>query len=498
MGSICSKTINKDEMVIQKNDIIKDSAEKIWFFTDIEGDLDHFTKLMLSSPALQKDKKNEEFELKDNWQVVFGGDCCDHGSGDLFIIHTLLSLKLRYPERVHLVLGNRDVNKLRIPFELSDYAMKSPPHLYWVKKEFEKQNSEETKPERLKWLLTHSFGAPKAFEGRSIEMKEQLRAVFEPDTPSGNYVLDDEVLRNFLLQLDPTYGKFTMYLEKGCLLKRIASTLFVHGSITSENFLYVPSSIISKEKGGSDLDKWIEDMNTLVGIEMNRYREDTPNFLENLGVLKESSEDNTSRLWAADGTYDHPQPGSNLVQMGMSHLGSGDVNKTIIYGNYLSQKPEENISQLFKASGIRFVVTGHQPVGDIAFIQKCKGVYFVSGDISYAGNVMWFQREGVFKVYKESKPMKSTRGSFAVCNIVVKTEKIRIYGMLSNEFIYDFCIPDEEYLVGTELKDGWHLSAINVYRSEKEPTPYLLLTKHEGFICKNRLIFREELSKWLN
>ena len=42
------------------------------------------------------------------------------GSGDLRFLRSLLGLKARFPERVHLVLGNRDINKMRLPAELSD------------------------------------------------------------------------------------------------------------------------------------------------------------------------------------------------------------------------------------------------------------------------------------------------------------------------------------------------------------------------------------------
>ncbi|KAG5511406.1 hypothetical protein JKF63_07369 [Porcisia hertigi] len=42
---------------------------------------------------------------------VFGGDAFDHGS-DITIGKALLDLKHRFPSRVHLILGNRDINKM--------------------------------------------------------------------------------------------------------------------------------------------------------------------------------------------------------------------------------------------------------------------------------------------------------------------------------------------------------------------------------------------------
>lgn len=452
------------------------SSENIWFFTDIEGDIDHFLKLMHHSPALTVNEF-DEYEVRQDWQVVFGGDCCDHGCGDIQIIHTLLSLKLKFPDQVHLILGNRDVNKLRLPFELSDYALQSFPHLYWVKEEGTcVADQEHSRPERLKWLLLHSFGAPKAFEGRRVTMSS-----------------DEEVLTSFLKQLDPVNGMFTTYLENGCIVKRIGNKIFVHGSITRENLFFIPDPASLSRANISLLNNWIDAMNTFVHKEMERYRKDTHAFLVMLNETSLSSGDKDELLWTSKGVYAHPQPGSGLVQLGMSHLGSGNPNKTVIYGNYLFKKPEESVSFYLKENGVDFVITGHQPIGDVAFVQKCLGVYYVSGDISYAGNVLWNpsgdEDESSWKPYQEES-QKSTRGSFAVCNVVLTPDKVRIYGILSNEYFYDFFVPDEESLIGTEIKDSWYVTAINVQRKETEPR-FILLTKYEGYKCKNRLVSRE-------
>ena len=74
---------------------------------------------------------------------VHGGDSCDKGGkvgGSVRVTRTLVSLKRRYPERVTLLIGNRDANKMRcgahtwssnpLPsrFSASAAEVLSPPH----------------------------------------------------------------------------------------------------------------------------------------------------------------------------------------------------------------------------------------------------------------------------------------------------------------------------------------------------------------------------------
>ena len=53
----------------------------------------------------QPDEKGRRVVLRDDCHFVFGGDVCDHGSGDIQILRDLVDLKERYPSRVHLIIG---------------------------------------------------------------------------------------------------------------------------------------------------------------------------------------------------------------------------------------------------------------------------------------------------------------------------------------------------------------------------------------------------------
>ena len=58
---------------------------------------------------------------------------CDRGPGDIRITTEILALKRKYPGRVHIILGNRDVNKFRILFETTPAALSEAPRAYWLK-----------------------------------------------------------------------------------------------------------------------------------------------------------------------------------------------------------------------------------------------------------------------------------------------------------------------------------------------------------------------------
>ena len=79
------------------------------------------------------------------------------GPGDLRVTSELISLKERYPDRVHLILGNRDINKLRIPSSLHSAVLSHYPKVYWVHGRPEDSVSEDYKLDdaesKMKWVI---------------------------------------------------------------------------------------------------------------------------------------------------------------------------------------------------------------------------------------------------------------------------------------------------------------------------------------------------------
>eukprot|EP00959_Pyramimonas_sp_CCMP1952_P173793 3631453-Pyramimonas_sp.AAC.1 len=101
------------------------------------GNLEYFAKSVEQSAVLEYDA-DKRLSLKAGDMFVFGGDVCDKGPGDIRLVKTLIDVKKRYPEQVFLIMGNRDLNKLRMATELTASAIVDPTILededypYWV------------------------------------------------------------------------------------------------------------------------------------------------------------------------------------------------------------------------------------------------------------------------------------------------------------------------------------------------------------------------------
>ena len=119
----------------------------IGFATDIEGNWSYWNNYIKISYVLRR--HGNELELRENCHFVYGGDVCDRGDGDLRVIQDILSLKRRYPNRVHIVLGNRDVNKLRLRFELCEHTLRHKGNVHWIQKS---QNTGNSRPAKLSWV----------------------------------------------------------------------------------------------------------------------------------------------------------------------------------------------------------------------------------------------------------------------------------------------------------------------------------------------------------
>ena len=144
------------------------------YLTDVEGNLDYLERFVAVSTVLawtDESKTRLRFQ-RDDAVFVFGGDTQDKGIGDVRCVRLLLALKEDFPERVVLLIGNRDCNKLRLTSELSadclvDAAVRTDasfpywlpdskrvtPQMFLDSNPEDNGGSDNTAANRLRWIL---------------------------------------------------------------------------------------------------------------------------------------------------------------------------------------------------------------------------------------------------------------------------------------------------------------------------------------------------------
>jgi len=226
--------------------------KKVVFLTDPEGNLGYFEQCINQSNGAYYDPSGE-LKLRPEWTFVFGGDLCDKAPGSLRIAKQLVSVKKRYPDRVYLIVGNRDLNKLRFLTELTDEALAvEPPIPYGSPKSCttysaflaklaleakHKSVSEgaalpaevwselNSRANRLRWILDCTMGSQGDFERRRSELAALAR-----NEPSA--ISDEEVVKSYVESVRDG-GVMRDFLSLGVLAVGIDSTLYVHGGLIS-------------------------------------------------------------------------------------------------------------------------------------------------------------------------------------------------------------------------------------------------------------------------
>ncbi|KPI83659.1 hypothetical protein ABL78_7298 [Leptomonas seymouri] len=224
---------------------------------------------------------------------VFGGDAFDHGD-DLTFGHVLLDFKRRFPARVHLLLGNRDANKMvlypRIALGVAgmeadaaenncftlpplsederaaaammeqlrykDYlllqrhpAPLTAPETATITATASPSNAgagEQLVADRvtfLQWALKHKLGCSNTFEHRRHELEalRRLRDSSDASHRGGAVVVSDsEVADSFFTAAQPG-GVYYEYLRASVLSVVLDGVLFVHGGVNGRNAGFLPS-----------------------------------------------------------------------------------------------------------------------------------------------------------------------------------------------------------------------------------------------------------------
>lgn len=214
---------------------MRNACRRVCFVTDLEGDIAFFSKFVHQSEVLKFSPTGNLAWRRENANDVFvhGGDLFDRGPGDIRLSRLLCRFHDDFPERVFLLLGNRDLNKIRFSSELNldvppDRAFSAwwdpnaPTYtqylegskltdsvsLFWAIR-YAWRSSQVLN--RLKWALKHTLGCPNTFEYR----REELALLEE-----NREITDDQVVDSFVKSVNEE-GCYFEYLKRGKLAVRL-------------------------------------------------------------------------------------------------------------------------------------------------------------------------------------------------------------------------------------------------------------------------------------
>jgi hypothetical protein len=199
----------------------------IAYVTDLEGRWDKLTSFCTGNRGVAL--VDDALVLAEGVTFVFGGDAIDRGPAGRRIVRLLLAARRTYGDRVILLAGNRDINKLRLVHELDTHGARG---------------------DRLRWILANTMGAANAFEHRATELG----------------INDDNTVVDSYLSDLAAGGDLRAYLGEARLAHRAGATLFVHGGITPENYLHVPGG-----ERARDVDAWLSALDRFYRGELERF-----------------------------------------------------------------------------------------------------------------------------------------------------------------------------------------------------------------------------------
>jgi len=384
----------------------EDGVKKILMFSDIEGcqaDPGEQSMFLCSTPfydeiarRLQKDR---------NLEVAFLGDYFDQGLGVFNSIQRMYRLVMTFPERVHIILGNRDVNKLRFMFELTNTVrgLTSNENRWGVWSKYYdglqlQGSSPLTGVNLVKHILSTSMGAGKSIGDKMVGLHS-----FVPVGAKGS--ASDEIAYNYLLAafgLTDSKPEFTPLDLLGFFSKCKIAHVFNGKVVLAHGGGFDPQAFFGK--------KFIDSFSTDVEVTGGNYHQLLNDFRVKLSSLPEDDSYHVS-------VEDSVNVYNNLLQEVLGEVSRKEFTWKFVLLQALGLKPDSEdaryksliqscsqdgcsgknedlkydpestkLKELLEKSGITHVSYGHKPVCfPIPLIYQrttIPGVTFISNDTS--------------------------------------------------------------------------------------------------------------------
>lgn len=320
----------------------------ISYVTDLEGRGDKWSSFLDGNPHVSE--VDGELVLAEGVTFVFGGDAVDRGAQARRLVGRLLRAKQRYGDRVVLLAGNRDINKLRLVTELGGQPHRRAPAGLAL-------------PELLRWTFTHTMGAKQAFDHRVTELAEQGLSSSERD-----------VVDSYLADLAPG-GELRAYLEVCQLGYRAGDTLFVHGGISPENFLATPARCedrwITAYASSASVESWLASLDRFYRGELEAFARGTrpdaliayqsqgPDKLNQQSVVYARPTDDTGNPFLPPADIVARLGGEGIFRVVVGHTPSGDCPAILRDGRFELVLADNSYSRLELGSQVAIDTATH-------------------------------------------------------------------------------------------------------------------------------------------
>jgi len=419
-------------------------APGVCFLTDVEGNWEYFTAFVERSEGLSftggqpryHDDGACELTLHEGWCFVHGGDSCDKGGavgGSVRVVRTLVALKNKYPDRVTLILGNRDLNKMRwsaqLAFERGSYDAQTgfatwnewntlervdgpcwvaddakraamTPMAYYRKllakekgvKPEEVSDADalliDTVANRIRWHFKEMMGADGEFERRRLELTF-LKRLHDAHAAEAT---EADVVWSTVASVEEG-GFMREYIELGSLAHVHRNCLYMHGGIVGGGCKadeHAVGAVPGSDERIDDVHEWVAALNQWKSTQVAEWIE-TPSWsgaslAEHVVELRLENDETSIDIPPSVPTAQREVTRWKTLD-GCTLRGGGQAlqdyglftdGPTVVLGRHLQKTgmpmsvPDEAMDLLNKG-GIRRVVVGHTPHGTCPTIIKAGG-----------------------------------------------------------------------------------------------------------------------------
>jgi hypothetical protein len=302
----------------------------------------------------------KQIKMRNNSKFVCLGDTIDNGPNNLAILRLLKFLKEKYGNQVVFIIGNRDLNKLRLKFEITNPEPRMNLSRLNQNKPLPDDYKDRSPVKRLQWLLSNTFGAIPTFD----YIKNEIATTD-----------DQQVVNKYFEILDDVgpgdKGLLSYYLKNGKMIyyNQKTKSLFAHGGVNCKNF---------GKSGAKTITEWVSKLNSWYQKNLNiAYSDKDESKIEDLLLYQDERDYFRSENEGAIYSVILSRPWKTPP---ISNPGIG-IGTSIIEENCFDQIAKE----------VKFIFVGHTPVGQMPVMMRVnkdnKEIIFVFCDTTFAGRV---------------------------------------------------------------------------------------------------------------